>query len=152
MDSKDDNHADTKMRLERWTTKKGIKNDQRHDVSPLAFSYQALSFCRFSLCCWLSLTFLCYSTWSPVMARHCPHPHALFSLRPFNGNQRAGHAIAHPNNQDHLYTSFDNVLALDINFHSSNKASQTLARLGAGPNVDVYVEGTCVSRWWHTDE
>jgi hypothetical protein len=79
------------------------------------------------------------------MARPCPHPLALFSLRPFE-NERAERLVSHPNNDHNASTLSNGALALDVGFHLRGKSSKTLATLGRGVNADIYVEGSGISR------
>ncbi|ESZ94490.1 calcium/calmodulin-dependent protein kinase [Sclerotinia borealis F-4128] len=80
------------------------------------------------------------------MARPCPHPLALFSLYPYKGNVRAERIISHPDNSHTLSTLSNGKLALDIDFHLHRKSNKTLATLGRGDNVDIYVEGAYISQ------
>jgi len=80
------------------------------------------------------------------MARPCPHPLALFSLFPYDGNERAKRLVPHPNNNHNVSTLSDGTLALDVGFHLRGKSSKTLATLGRGVDADIYVEGSGISR------
>lgn len=80
------------------------------------------------------------------MARPCPHPLALFSLRPCEGNERAERLVSHPNNDHNVSTLSNGALALDVGFHLRGKSSKTLATLGRGVDADIYVEGSGISR------
>jgi hypothetical protein len=75
-----------------------------------------------------------------------PHPLALFSLFPYDGNERAKSAVAHPDNIHHASTSPDGVEALDVGFHIRGKSSTTLATLGRGVEADIYVEGSGIAK------
>jgi hypothetical protein len=80
------------------------------------------------------------------MARPCPHPLALFSLVPFEGNERAERIVAHSNNDHNVSTLPNGTLALDVGFHLHGKSSKTLATLGRGVDADIYVEGSGIAR------
>ncbi|KAF2258233.1 kinase-like protein [Lojkania enalia] len=80
------------------------------------------------------------------MARPCPHPLALFSLRPYHKNERAERLVAHSNNSHNVSTLSDSTLALDVGFHLHGKSSKTLVTLGRGVDTDIYLEGSGVSR------
>ncbi|KKZ66658.1 hypothetical protein EMCG_00221 [[Emmonsia] crescens] len=78
--------------------------------------------------------------------RSVPHPQALFSLVPLNGNAQA--VINHPANI-HLLSSFtDNLhnthVVLNVGFHIGSDARYTLATLGR--NGDITVDGPNISR------
>ncbi len=75
-----------------------------------------------------------------------PHPLALFSLRPYRGNERAKRAIAHPENSHHVSTLLNGVEALDIGFQIRGKLSTTLATLGRGIEADIYIEGPSIAK------
>jgi len=75
-----------------------------------------------------------------------PHPLALFSLVPLPENERAERVVSHPSNSHHVSTLFDGTLALDVGFHIRGKSSKTLATLGRGVDVDIYVEGFSIAR------
>lgn len=81
------------------------------------------------------------------MARPCPHPLALFSLFPYEGNERAERLVPHPNNHHNVSTLSDGTLALDVGFHLRGTSSKTLATLGRGVDADIYVEGSGISRF-----
>jgi hypothetical protein len=80
------------------------------------------------------------------MARPCPHPLALFSLRPFEGNERAERLVSHPNNDYNVSILSNGILALDVGFHLCGKSSKTLVILGRGVDADIYVERSGISR------
>jgi len=76
-----------------------------------------------------------------------PPPHlALFSLVPFEGNERAKLAIAHPSNARYLSTLPDGKEGLDVGFHFRSKSCTTLATLGRGVEADIYVEGSNIAK------
>ncbi|KAH8598558.1 kinase-like domain-containing protein [Bisporella sp. PMI_857] len=75
-----------------------------------------------------------------------PHPLALFSLFPRDGNERAKRAVAHPDNIRHISTLSNNVEALDVGFHIRGKSSTTLATLGRGIEADIYLEGSSIAK------
>lgn len=79
------------------------------------------------------------------MARSCPHPLALFSLRPY-GSERAERLVSHPNNNHNVSTLSDGTLALDVGFHLRGNSTKTLVTLGRGVDVDIYVEGSGIAR------
>ena len=86
------------------------------------------------------------STHRLSMARPCPHPLALFSLHPLEGNERAERIVSHSNNGHNVSTLSNGTLALDVGFHLHGKLSKTLATLGRGVDADIYVEGSDISR------
>ncbi|KAI9768629.1 MAG: hypothetical protein M1840_004826 [Geoglossum simile] len=76
-----------------------------------------------------------------------PHPLALFSLCP--RNERAERVVSHPNNSHHRVSILDGgrlTYAIGIGFHTRGKSSTTLATLGRGVDVDIFVEGNSVSK------
>ena len=74
-----------------------------------------------------------------------PHPLALFSLIPKDGNERAKRVVSHPDNIRHVSTIFG-VEALDVGFHIRGKSSTTLATLGRGIEADIYIEGLSIAK------
>jgi hypothetical protein len=80
------------------------------------------------------------------MPRPCPHPLALFSLRPLPESDRAKDVVAHPSNS-HLVSISpkDGALALDIGFHIRSKSCDTLATLGRN-DADIMLEGSSLGR------
>jgi hypothetical protein len=76
------------------------------------------------------------------MPRPCPHPLALFSLRPARRNERAERIIAHPDNIHNISILPNGTLALDVGFHIRGKSSKTLATLGRGVDADIYITGS----------
>lgn len=80
------------------------------------------------------------------MARPCPHPLALFSLCPFEGNEQAEHIVSHSNNDHNILTLSNGTLALNVGFHLYGKSSKTLAILGQGINANIYVKGSGIAR------
>ncbi|KAF2022275.1 kinase-like protein [Aaosphaeria arxii CBS 175.79] len=79
------------------------------------------------------------------MPRPYPHEHALFSLRPYNGNELARRIIDHPNNS-HNVSLCDGIPALDVGFHLRRNSSSTLAELGRHQHADIYLDGAHFSR------
>jgi hypothetical protein len=79
------------------------------------------------------------------MSRSCPHPLALFSLKPLN--DRADGVVAHPSNS-HLVSTLpdDGTLVLDIGFNIRSESCNTLATLGRKNTVDIFVEGSSIGR------
>ena len=80
------------------------------------------------------------------MAGPGPGPLVLFSLCPYNGNKRAEGLVSHPNNDHNVSKLSDGTPVLDVGFHLRGKSSETLAMLGRGADVDIYVEASCISR------
>jgi hypothetical protein len=80
------------------------------------------------------------------MPRPCPHPLALFSLRPDLGNERAERVVSHPDNSHYVSTLSDSTLALDVGFYICRKSSTTLATLGRCVEADIYVEGSSIAK------
>ena len=80
------------------------------------------------------------------MARPYPHPLALFSLRPFEGNKRAKHIVSYLNNDHNVLTLSNGTLALDVGFYLYRKLSKTLIILERGIDADIYIEGSSISR------
>jgi hypothetical protein len=80
------------------------------------------------------------------VARPCPHPLALFSLRSYYKNERAKRLVAHSNNGHNVSTLSDGTLALDVGFHLRGKSAKPLVTLGRGVDVDIYVEGFGILR------
>ena len=80
------------------------------------------------------------------MPRSQPHSLALFSLTPVSGNKRAEAVVAHPTNAHNISALSDGRLALDVGFHLRGKSSPTLATLGRGVDVDIFVEGSNISK------
>jgi hypothetical protein len=79
------------------------------------------------------------------MPRPCPHPLALFSLKPVCGNERAERIVAHLCNSHLVSTLRDGALALDIGFYIRLKSCNTLATLGRG-ETDIFVEGSSIAK------
>lgn len=75
-----------------------------------------------------------------------PHSLALFTLVPFNGNQRAQDAVAHPENSHHVSTTPQGVKGLDVGFQIRGKSSTTLATIGRGMEADIFVGGFSIAK------
>jgi hypothetical protein len=119
----------------------------------LSLHIRTLSLSGFFYFCFLFFIPLCpsFSTFClyhrSSMPRLCPHPLALFSLYPFEENKRAECLISYPNNNHNVSTLFDGTLALDIGFHLRGNSSKTLAIIGRGFDIDIYVEGSGIARF-----
>jgi hypothetical protein len=76
--------------------------------------------------------------------RSCPHPLALFSLRP--NTERAKDVVAHPSNS-HLVSILpqDGALALDIGFHVRSNSCDTLETLRRN-DTDIILQGSSIGR------
>lgn len=81
------------------------------------------------------------------MARSTHHPHALFSLRPYNdGNQRAKGVIEDARNDHLVSTHPGGGFALDVGRNIRSRSStNTLATLGRG-DTDIHVSGRSIAR------
>ena len=74
-----------------------------------------------------------------------PHPLALFSLLPYDSNERAKAVVAHPCNSHLVSTTNDGELALDVGFHIRSKSHNTLATLGRG-DTDIFMGGASIAK------
>lgn len=77
------------------------------------------------------------------MPRPKPHPLALFSLIPINGQARA--VVAHPMNEHLVSIQRDGMLGLDVG-HVRLRPGNVIAILGRGEGADVYIEGPSISK------
>ncbi|KAL8669344.1 MAG: hypothetical protein Q9168_006060 [Polycauliona sp. 1 TL-2023] len=79
-----------------------------------------------------------------------PYPNALFSLLPLNPKAEA--VTSHERNENAAYRISDAnqapKYALSIGFHNGSKArdAHTLAVIGRGGDVDIYIEGSSMSK------
>jgi len=80
------------------------------------------------------------------MPRPCPHPNALFSLRPVPGNERAKMVVSHPDNAHLVSILSDNTQGLDVCFDIYEKPSKALAVLGRGTDVDIFIAYTTIAK------
>ena len=71
------------------------------------------------------------------MPRPHPNPLVLFSLHPYNQNELAKSAIAHPSNVNLASTDHNGSPVLAVGFHGRGESFATLATLGRGPEVDI---------------
>ncbi|KAF2022282.1 kinase-like protein [Aaosphaeria arxii CBS 175.79] len=80
------------------------------------------------------------------MARPDPHPLAIFSLCPYSENEGAMLCINHPENLHNVSRQQKGGYGLDVGFHLPGSSSGTLATLGRGIGVDIYLAGSAISR------
>lgn len=73
-----------------------------------------------------------------------PHRFAVFSLKPLN--KRAENVVNHPSNSHLVSTLNDGTNALDVGFHIRSRSNHTIAVLGRGCDVDIFVEGSSISK------
>jgi hypothetical protein len=73
----------------------------------------------------------------------CPHPLALFSLKP--KSDQAKDAVVYPSNSHLVSTLSDGTLALDIGFYICSQSHTTLATLGHN-DTDIILEGSSIAR------
>lgn len=77
------------------------------------------------------------------MPRPQCHPLDLFFSR--SGKERARLVVAHPCNS-HLVSISSGEYVLDIRFNVRSKSRGTLAALGRGSDVDVFIEGSSIAK------
>ncbi|KAG5970518.1 hypothetical protein E4U55_001637 [Claviceps digitariae] len=73
-----------------------------------------------------------------------PHPLALFSLVPYNNNEPARRAVAHPANA-HLVSTSPHGEGLEVGVHINGSTSKTLAILGRAPPSNIILDGASIS-------